>query len=91
MVNLYHRCSGFISACWAIIKTFSFGEISVSRAFTGLRRAVKYVFKVVTSHALPQKAEWKIVERMCSEGVREKVNIFGRRPRNTGALCSPLL
>lgn len=91
MVNLYRRCSVFISACWAIITALSFDVNPLERVLTTLRRVVECAFKAATGHTLPQKAEWKIVERMCSESVREQVNIFGRRPRNTGALCSPLL
>ena len=91
MVSLHRLCSRFISACWAIITTISFGDISVSRVVSKLRRVVERVISAVSVKASPEKADWRIVERMCSESVREQVNIFGRRPRNTGALCSPLL
>ena len=67
------------------------GDISVSRAVSKLRRVVERVISAVSVKTSPEKADWRIVERMCSESVREQVNIFGRRPRNTGALCSPLL
>lgn len=91
MVSLRHMCSRLISACWAIITTISFGDISVSRVVSNLRRVVERVISAVAVQASPENADWRIVERMCSESVREQVNIFGRRPRNTGALCSPLL
>lgn len=91
MVSLRHMCSRFISACWAIITSLSFDDISVSRAVSKLLRVVERVIFAVSVKSSPEKADWRIVERMCSESAREKINIFGRRPRNTGALCSPLL
>lgn len=91
MANFYPRVSTFFAGCWAFIASLTFDSFSLSRALCTLRRAVRYVVSATARYALPEKAEWRIVERMCSESAREKINVFGRHPRNTGALCSPLL
>ncbi|HAT2747122.1 TPA: hypothetical protein I8372_004766 [Citrobacter farmeri] len=83
--------STFLTACWGFIASFSLEHFSVSRVLCTLRRVVEHVVSAIAYRSVPEKAEWRIVERMCSESVREKINIFGRHPRNTGALCSPLL
>ncbi|AWQ42491.1 hypothetical protein CAL61_05665 [Enterobacter hormaechei] len=87
----YTRIFTFMTGCWAFIASISFDHFSVSRALCTLRRVVERVVSATANHAVHENAEWRIVERMCSESVREKINIFGRHPRNTGALCSPLL
>lgn len=91
MANFYPRISTFISGCWAFIASLSFVNVSITRTACTLRRVVERLISATTLNTLPEKAEWRIVERMCSESVREKINVFGRHPRNTGALCSPLL
>ncbi|WP_247175009.1 hypothetical protein [Escherichia coli] len=91
MAKFYPRISTFLSGCWAFIASISFAHARIKRAVCTLRRMVEHVVSATARHALPEKAEWRIVERMCSESVREKINVFGRHPRNTGALCSPLL
>ena len=91
MAKFYPRISTFLTGCWAFIASLSFDHFSVSRALCTLLRVVQSVVSATANHAAPEKAEWRIVERMCSESMREKINIFGRHPRNTGALCSPLL
>lgn len=91
MAKIYPRISAFFAGCWAFIASISFSTVSVGRAVCALRRVVERVISATARNDLPEKAEWRIVERMCSESVREKINIFGRHPRNTGALCSPLL
>ncbi len=87
----YPRIFTFLTGCWAFVASISFDHFSVSRALCTLRRVVECVVSSTANLAVPEKAEWRIVERMCSESMREKINIFGRHPRNTGALCSPLL
>lgn len=91
MAKFYPRITAFLAGCWAFIASLSFDNFSLSRTKCTLRRAVEYVVSAASLSALPDKAEWRIVERMCSEDVREKINIFGDHPRSTGALCSPLL
>lgn len=87
----YTRILTFLTGCWAFVASISFDHFSVSRVLCTFRRVVERVVFSAANHALPEKAEWRIVERMCSESVREKINVFGRHPRNTSALCSPLL
>lgn len=91
MAKFYPRISAFISGCWAFIASLSFGCITITRTIGTLRRAVEHVISATTWNTLPKKADWRVVERMCSENVREQINVFGRHPRNTGALCSPQL
>lgn len=91
MAKFYPRISTFLSGCWAFIASFSLVDGIFSKAARTIRRLVEHVVSATARHKLPEKAEWRIVERMCSESVREKINVFGRHPRNTGALCSPLL
>lgn len=91
MDKFYPRITSFFAECWAFIASISFESFTLRRTLCTLRRAVEYMVSATSRNALPDKAEWRIVERMCSEGVREKLNIFGHYPRNTGALCSPLL
>ena len=91
MVKFYSRISTFLSGCWAFIASLSLTSNIISRSAFSLRRVVELVISAVAVKTTPEKADWRIVERMCSESVREKINVFGRHPRNTGALCSPLL
>ena len=91
MAKFYPRISTFLSGCWAFIASFSLTSDIISRTAFSLRRVVERVVSAVAVKASPENADWRIVERMCSESVREKINVFGRHPRNTGALCSPLL
>lgn len=91
MVKFYSRISTFLSGCWAFIASLSLTSDIISRSAFSLRRMVERVISAVAVKITPEKADWRIVERMCSESVREKINVFGRHPRNTGALCSPLL
>ena len=91
MAKFYPRISTFLSGCWAFIASLSLTSDIISRAAFSLRRVVERVISLVAVKATPERAHWRIVERMCSESVREKINVFGRHPRNTGALCSPLL
>ena len=91
MVKFYSRISAFFSGCWAFIASISLTSDIISRTAFSLRRVVERVISATARHNFPEKAEWRIVERMCRETVREKINIFGRHPRNTGALCCPLL
>lgn len=91
MAKFYPRISAFLSGCWAFIAYLSLNSDIISRAAFSLRRVVDRVISAFAVRTAPEKADWRIVERMCSESVREKINVFGRHPRNTGALCSPLL
>ncbi|WP_438404401.1 hypothetical protein [Citrobacter freundii] len=91
MAKFYPRISTFLSGCWAFIASLSLTSDIISRTAFSLRRVVERVISLVAVKATPERAHWRIVERMCSESVREKINVFGRHPRNTGALCSPLL
>ena len=91
MAKFYPRISTILSGCWAFIASLSIASFSISRMAFSLRRVVERVISSVAVKASPEKADWRIVERMCSDSVREKINVFGRHPRNTGALCSPLL
>ncbi|EFG0142862.1 hypothetical protein BLY22_002496 [Escherichia coli] len=91
MAKFYPRISTFLSGCWAFIVSLSRTSDIISRTAFSLRRVVERVISVFAVKASPERAHWIIVERMCSESVREKINVFGRHPRNTGALCSPLL
>lgn len=91
MVKFYSRISTFLSGCWVFIASLSLTSDIISRSAFSLRRVVERVISAVAVKITPEKADWRIVERMCSESVREKINVFGRHPRNTGALCSPLL
>lgn len=91
MIQFKHRFQGILSCCWAFIASLSFDSVSIGRALSALRRVVDYVVSATASPATPVKAEWRIIERMLSESLREKINVFGRKPRSTGALCSPLL
>ena len=91
MAKSYPGITSFFAGCWAFIASMSFDSFTLSRTLRTLRRAVEYVVSATSQNALPDKADWRIVERICSEGEREKINIFGRNPRSTGALCSPLL
>lgn len=91
MAKFYPRISTFLSGCWAFIASLSLTSVFISRTAFALRRVVERVISAVGVKTAPEKADWRIVERMCSENVREKINVFGRHPRNTGALCSPLL
>ncbi|EQC3016953.1 hypothetical protein [Citrobacter freundii] len=91
MVKFYSRISAFLSGCWVFIASLSLTSDIISRTAFSLRRVVEFVISAVAVKTKPENADWRIVERMCSETVREKINIFGRHPRNTGALCSPLL
>ncbi len=90
MVN-YPRIFTFLTGCWAVVASLSLTSFSIIGTVYTLRRVLKRVISAVALDASPEKANWRIVERMCSESVREKINVFGRQPRNTGALCSPLL
>lgn len=87
----YPRIFTFLTGCWAFIASLSLTSDIISRTAFSLRRVVERVISLVAVKATPEMAHWRIVERMCSESVREKINVFGRHPRNTGALCSPLL
>lgn len=87
----YPRIFSFLTGCLAFVASLSLTSFSVSRTVCTLRRVVERVISAVAVKTAPEKADWRIVERMCSESVREKINVFGRHPRNTGALCSPLL
>lgn len=91
MANFSRRFSSFFAGCWAFIASLSFDYFSLSRTLCTVRRAVEYAVKATALNLLPAKAEWRIIERMCSDSAREKINAFGRHPRSTGALCSPLL
>ncbi|MED5734145.1 hypothetical protein [Enterobacter ludwigii] len=91
MAKFYPLISTFLSGCWAFIASLSLNSVFISRTAFALRRVVERVISAVGVKTAPEKADWRIVERMCSENVREKINVFGRHPRNTGALCSPLL
>ncbi len=91
MARFYPRISTFLSGCWALIASLSLTSDIISRTAFSLRRVVERVISTFAVKTAPEKADWRIVERMCSESVREKINVFGRHPRNTGALCSPLL
>ncbi|MFT2166410.1 hypothetical protein ACMV58_21790 [Citrobacter freundii] len=91
MVKFYSHISAFLSGCWVFIASLSLTSDIISRTAFSLRRVVEFVISAVAVKTQPENADWRIVERMCSETVREKINIFGRHPRNTGALCSPLL
>lgn len=91
MAKFHSFTSTFLSGCWAFIASLSIASFSISRTVCTLRRVVERVISAVALNASPEKANWRIVERMLSESVREKINVFGRHPRNTGALCSPLL
>jgi hypothetical protein len=87
----YPRIFTFLTGCWALVASLSLTSFSISRTVCTLRRVLERVISAVAVKTTPEKADWRIVERMCSESVREKINVFGRHPRNTGALCSPLL
>ncbi len=91
MANFYPRISTFLSGCWAFIASLSLTSDIISRTAFSLRRVVERVVSAVAVKASTENADWRIVERMYRETVREKINVFGRHPRNTGALCSPLL
>lgn len=91
MAKFYPRISTFLSGCWAFITSISLTSDIISRTIFSLRRVVERVISAVALKASTQRADWRVVERMCTESVREKINVFGRHPRNTGALCSPLL
>lgn len=91
MTKLYHRISTFLSGCWAFITSISFAIFSFGSTACSLSRGLWRAISALAPKFLPEKAVWRIVGRMCSESVREKINVFGRHPRNTGALCSPLL
>lgn len=91
MAKFYPRISTFLSGCWAFIASLSLTSDIISRTIFSLRRVVERVISAVALKASTQRADWRVVERMCTESVREKINVFGRHPRNTGALCSPLL
>ncbi|ENL7677746.1 MULTISPECIES: hypothetical protein [Enterobacter cloacae complex] len=91
MAKFYPRISTFLSGCWAFISSFSLTSVIIGRTAFALRRVVEHVISAFAMKIAPEKADWRVVERMCSESVREKINVFGRHPRNTGALCSPLL
>ena len=91
MVKFKYRVNTFLSSCWAFIASLAFSSGAVGRALCVLRRAAEYVVRATANLANPVKAEWKIIERMCSDIIRVKFNVFGRHPRNTGALSSPLL
>lgn len=57
-----------------------------------VRRLADYVVKATASvRAVTPVAEWRLIERLCSRAVREKLNTFGRDPRSTGALSAPCL
>ncbi|RNW02550.1 hypothetical protein C4Z17_006440 [Enterobacter hormaechei subsp. steigerwaltii] len=87
----YPRIFSFLTGCLAFVASLSLTGFSVSRTVCTLRRVLERVISAFAVITAPEKADWRIVERMCSESVREKINVFGRHPRNTGALCSPLL
>lgn len=87
----YPRIFTFLTGCWAFIASLSLTSDIISRTAFSLRRVVERVISTVAVKTVPEKADWRIVEQMCSESVREKINVFGRHPRNTGALYSPLL
>ncbi len=91
MAKFYPRISTFLSGCWAFITSLSLTSDIISRTIFSLRRVVERVISAVALKASTQRADWRVVERMCTESVQEKINVFGRHPRNTGALCSPLL
>jgi hypothetical protein len=90
MAKFYPRISTFLSGCWAFIASLSLAATSSSHSILAAPGGGARYFTVVVK-ASTERANWRIVERMCSENVREKINVFGRHPRNTGALCSPLL
>ena len=87
----YPRIFSFLTGCLAFVASLSLTSVSVSRTVCTLRRVLDRVISAIAVKITLEKADWRIVERMCSETVREKINVFGRHPRNTGALCSPLL
>ena len=87
----YPRIFSFLTWCLAFVASLSLTSFSVSRTVCTLRRVLDRVISAIAVKITLEKADWRIVERMCSETVREKINVFGRHPRNTGALCSPLL
>ncbi|HDI8654715.1 TPA: hypothetical protein PPE37_000417 [Escherichia coli] len=91
MAGIYHRITGIFTACWAFVTSLTnFNSFSVR--VSGLCwRVINYVVKSTASRQVSMIAQWRIIERMCSKTIREKINIFGYRPRNTGALCSPLI
>lgn len=91
MIQFKNRIHTFSSGCWAFIASLTFDSFSVSRTLSVLRRAVEYVVRAAAYQFTSVKAEWRIVERTLSESLREKINVFGRQPKSTGALCSPLL
>ena len=91
MVVFKYRFNGILLGCWAFITSLSFESFPIARVLSSLRRVAGYLVSAASYQANPVRAEWRIVERILSESVREKINVFGRQPRSTGALCSPLL
>lgn len=91
MANFSRRFSSFFAGCWAFIASLSFDCFSLSRALCTVRRAVEYAVKATALNLLPVKAEWRIIERMCSDNVREKINVFGRNPTSSSNAASSTL
>lgn len=88
MVKHFHRM--FTLALGWLSATF-LGDWFVGGSRMVLRLA-DYVVKATASvRSVPQVAEWRLIERMCSRAIREKLNTFGRDPRSTGALSAPRL
>ncbi|HBV6755442.1 TPA: hypothetical protein MD817_001565 [Klebsiella oxytoca] len=91
MAGFYHRIAGIFTGCWDFMVSLT-TSMSISNRFYGVCwRVINYVIKRTSSRPALVIVQWRIIERMCSETIREKLNIFGRNPRNTGALSSPLI
>ncbi|MGM8835697.1 hypothetical protein ACS6JN_22750 [Enterobacter hormaechei subsp. steigerwaltii] len=91
MAGFHHRIVSAFIGCWAFVVSLTSTMDFIHRLDTWCVRVLNYVVKRTASRPAAVIAQWRIVQRMCSESIREKLNVFGQRPRSTGALCSPLI
>lgn len=91
MANFYHRISYTFSGCWAFVVSLTSDILFTNYVSRSIRRVVDYVVRETAARPVANIAEWRVIEIICSKSIREKLKIFGSRPRSTGALCSPML
>lgn len=82
---------GVISACLAALSFLAFNILHIDRAWKIAARILKSVKATSSSWMKPDLIHWRIIESIFSNYSREKINTYGRHPRGTGALNSPVM
>lgn len=80
-----------ICSCLSALSFLAFDVLHIDRALKIAGRTLKSVKATACSWMKPDLIHWRIIESMFSNYSREKINTYGRHPRGTGALNSPVM